>query len=967
MKHSLEEALPPSKRERIDGESYKSAESSGNPTPPQDSMQNLWNLLKHAARKHPTHGLLFRNSGLSSPPTKLLYSELLQRAADRGKALFEAGIVKKGEPIVVFFEHAEDLLIWTWSVIASGAVPAILPPLSNDPKTLEGQLENLSVLFGSPSLLTKRKLFSKFASAPFLHLQAVESIHIRHGDISLAGASNVSSDDLAVLLFTSGSTGRSKAVEIRHGQVITSARAKQMRHNLSPDMNFMAWISLDHSANFCELHINALFNGANQIHVRTMCVVEDPGLFWHLLSEDRIGYSFGPNFFLSKSVKAVKLREKPSALDLSALRVLMVGGEANRTSTFEVADKLVMAHGAPAHSIKAAYGLSETCSACFYNMEAPQYDIARQNVFSSVGRHVSPGMELRIVNETLDPVGRGQQGAIQLRGEIVFRRYYNNKAATEECMTIDGWFDTGDLGSQDDEGNLEIVGRTKEILILNGNNYSSFELEYAIDSHVATGMTKSYTASFALWDKATESEGVVILFNPSDDISEDHDKVAETIRAVRQACVKFCAKAPVDVVPLPRHEMPKSTIGKLSRQQLKKHYAAGAFDKYRFELSEGENELNCESNPLGTEVRAKIAEALSKEIGVRASDIKASTSMLHTGVDSLTYLRIKRKIEESLKLVCEMPMALLLNASTVGELEKILAKELESPHYFDDRSGDQDYDPIVTLRGSGFQNPIFLVHPGGGEFLIWLSMLRFMPDRPMYAFRIRGFHHNETTFASFEEMLDCYEAGVLRVQPEGPYAFMGLCFGGAVGFELARRLEARGKNVAFCGGIDNPPQLGLMNPDGGFKMFMLQLMAFHGFFSIEEAHRLEDRYAEFPDQDIGFVNQIYKDFQGPNLDAAGLTHNKISTWRRIFLNTIDMVIKYRAEGKVKRYDVFHVPPMDRRRFSDEEWMGLIKQWDNYADDVKYHKVTGNHFTVLNSPQVEVFQKALNQALVAAGL
>ena len=89
--------------------------------------------------------------------------------------------------------------------------------------------------------------------------------------------------------------------------------------------------------------------------------------------------------------------------------------------------------------------------------------------------------------------------------------------------------------------------------------------------------------------------------------------------------------------------MPKSTIGKLSRQQLKKHYVAGAFDKYRVEVSEEDRQPSGESNALELEIRAKIAEALSRETGIRSLDIKASTSMLHTGVDSLTYLRIKRK------------------------------------------------------------------------------------------------------------------------------------------------------------------------------------------------------------------------------------------------------------------------------------------------------------------------------------
>ena len=433
--------------------------------------------------------------------------------------------------------------------------------------------------FGGPVRLTNgphnRKLFKHFASVPSLLLQDVGNIKIAHGDIPTMQGGLKQPGDIAVLLFTSGSTGNAKAVEIRHRQVITSAQAKQKMHQLSCQTTFMAWISLDHSANFCELHVNAIYSGSDQTQVPTMDVVEDSGLFWDLLSVDKVGYSFSPKFLLSKATKAFLSREKHPSLDLSALRVIMVGGEANRTTTLDQADKLGRQYGAPENFLKAAYGLSETCSACFYNLKSPSYDLARQNVFASVGEHISPGLELRIVGENLEPVSLGQQGAIQLRGDVVFDNYYNNQVATKDCMTEDGWFETGDLGSLDENKQLEIVGRKKEILILNGNNYSSFELEHAIDSHVGESATKSYTVSFAAWDKATESEGAVILFNPSDDIAENRIKVSETIKAIKQACVRFCSKPPIDVVPLPRSEMPKSTIGKLSRQQLKTHYTSG--------------------------------------------------------------------------------------------------------------------------------------------------------------------------------------------------------------------------------------------------------------------------------------------------------------------------------------------------------------------------------------------------------
>jgi long-subunit acyl-CoA synthetase (AMP-forming) len=77
-------------------------------------------------------------------------------------------------------------------------------------------------------------------------------------------------------------------------------------------------------------------------------------------------------------------------------------------------------------------------------------------------------LELRIADEDFNPLSFNTQGKIQLRGHIIMQRYFNNPKATEESMTPDGWFDTGDVGYQDDNGNLIISGRSKEILILNG-------------------------------------------------------------------------------------------------------------------------------------------------------------------------------------------------------------------------------------------------------------------------------------------------------------------------------------------------------------------------------------------------------------------------------------------------------------------------------------------------------------------
>ncbi len=103
------------------------------------------------------------------------------------------------------------------------------------------------------------------------------------------------------------------------------------------------------------------------------------------------------------------------------------------------------------------------------------------------------------------------------------------------------WFDTGDVGFLDLKGNLRVVGRSKEIIIINGNNYSSFELEYAIESSGVSGITPSYLTTFSSWDDSHDSEGVVILFNP-DEKANSISTILKTIDDINKAIHGFCEK-----------------------------------------------------------------------------------------------------------------------------------------------------------------------------------------------------------------------------------------------------------------------------------------------------------------------------------------------------------------------------------------------------------------------------------------
>lgn len=561
---------------------------------------------------------------------------------------------------------------------------------------------------------------------------------------------------------------------------------------------------------------------------------------------------------------------------------------------------------------------------------------------------------------------------IQVRGALIFKRYFNNEAATNACMTPDGWFDTGDLGMLDDQKNLRIVGRSKEVLIINGQNYSSFELEHAIESANIPGLNKSWTASFSIWtdDAKADSEDIVILFNPINDAVEDTPNLRETIIQINEASIRFCRKRPVVVVPLPKQKLPKSTIGKLSRSKLKKSFQAGHFDQFKLPDRVPQS-LAQKGIGLTTPLQKILADVLSRETGMKCSELHLDMAIADLNIDSLGYLRMKSSLEDTLGREDPLSMSHLLSCRTIGDIDNMLLSL---------GTTTTEYDPIVPLVATGSKTPIILCHPGGGEFLTWLGLLKYLPDRPVLALRVRGFHKSETPFSTLEEMLDVYVAGIKAHQPKGPYALLGLCFGGMLAFELGKRLEAAGDQVAFCGGIDNPADLARIQISTRQRRFVIDLLHFFQFLEVETALQWEKEMDHIPDDK--FTAAIFARFPDGTLENVDLTVSKVDTWQRINKNMQEITGKYLPVGKVSKYDVFWVPPLPQYECSEEEWRhDWLSKWKNHVtgasqSDVdnedsegtlRYHRVEGTHFTVLRPENIDIFQSALNKALEMRGI
>ncbi|KAF5615372.1 non-ribosomal peptide synthase [Fusarium sp. NRRL 25303] len=914
---------------------------------------NLWTTLNRAASGSPSRGLFFIKDSLQSDPTYLAYSELVTIASRNASQLRATGLVEPNQIVLLSFADHYEHVIWIWSVIAAGGVPAALPPPSNDAVTQSSREDYLDDLFGTPLLLTSTSHPVHVGYCRVTDVSTIDKLKPVKGDESINDGMTAESSSTGLLFFTSGSTGQPKAIEISHKQVITSAAAKISLHQTTSATRFLNWVSFDHSACFAEIHLQAVIAGADQWNVARSIILSDPSNLYRLLDCHKINYTFSPCSILRAATSEMGNLEQSVGLNLSHLQVVMVGGESNSVSSLRQANLMMKKFGARGNPIKAAYGLSETCSACFYNLEDELYDSDRCYQFATVGKHLPDVMSVRLVDERGRVVKPGSQGTIQMKGDIVFKRYYNNKAATAACMTVDGWFNTEDLGRLNSDGNLEIVGRIKDLLIVNGNKYSPSALEHAIELQHPLGVAGSYTAVFVVPESLNQPEGVVILFNPTRAVVADQNLMENLLASISRTCLRFCSKLPVDIIPLPIAMLPKSTIGKLSRSSLRMRYLDRSFECYRISSGEAPQGVLLQS-PLAKRIGFNI----SKITGIPASKIDYSSSITHKGLDSLHYMKMQHDITKFLGIDKLVPLAVFFEASNIGELEASLTKFM---------NGDNTYKCCVALREAGSKIPVFCIHAGDGVITHFLTLLDYFPDRPFYAFQAKGRSQGETTFNSMDEMVSCYYTALRERQPEGPYILLGYCFGGVIGFELAKRLEKEGHRVAFCGGIDSTPTTYFTDSSGWTAQdFAVDLLLLLGLIQDDEVGRLRESLDTVPDDRLDLVYSIIESkYQSPSFIESGLSVTTIETWRNLQRSMLDMSQDTALHGSICSYDCFYVMSGDIT--NGPSWLDSVRIWRQFADKVTLWEIDGTHYTTLKEPHVKRLHHCMTKAFARANI
>ena len=222
--------------------------------------QNLKELLQHAEDSHDPCGMIAYPLGSTEFGGKLTYGELRLQAEHNAQLLCRLDGFTEGSVILLHFSNHLDAIVWFWSVLYARCIPAMSIPFSNNPKQKEKHILHLYTLLNDPICITRGASLSEFGDQKVLRLHAIESLtSIKNGfHNSISTGPPPNANDIAMLMLTSGSTGNSKAVGLRHGQILSAVAGKASMRELPQDYTFLNWIGLDHVANMLEIHLQAV-------------------------------------------------------------------------------------------------------------------------------------------------------------------------------------------------------------------------------------------------------------------------------------------------------------------------------------------------------------------------------------------------------------------------------------------------------------------------------------------------------------------------------------------------------------------------------------------------------------------------------------------------------------------------------------------------------------------------------------
>jgi fatty-acyl-CoA synthase len=524
------------------------------------------------------------------------YAELRTDAIAAAHRLIAAGI-KPGDRIALVAETGAEFATLFFGAIYAGAWPVPLPlPTSFGGR--DSYIDQLKVQLASsdPQMFFYPAELAEMASEAARHggIEGLDYEAFLAREAAESALPSASPSDIAYLQYSSGSTRFPHGVAVTHAALLNNLAAHAHGMELIDSDRCVSWLPWYHDMGLVGCLLSPVANQVSVDYLKTEDFARRPLAWLDLISRNTgTTLSYSPTFGYDICSRRMSSQTKASdRFDLSRWRVAGNGADMIRPDVMQAFVDAFADAGFHATSFLPSYGLAEATLAVSIMppgegivvelVEETQLSGGEQggaNGFRRPQRYraiVNCGkpvkdMTVEIREEDGTPLPEKAIGKVWCQGPSIMDGYFRDQAATDACMQ-DGWLDTGDMGYLS-EGYVYIVGRAKDMIIINGRNHWPQDIEWAVEQ--IPGFKAGDIAAFAITTPGgEETPAVLVQCRTSDDAERSRlrDAIRDRVRSITgMNCV-------IELVP-PR-TLPRTSSGKLSRAKARNLYLNGEIKPY---------------------------------------------------------------------------------------------------------------------------------------------------------------------------------------------------------------------------------------------------------------------------------------------------------------------------------------------------------------------------------------------------
>jgi fatty-acyl-CoA synthase len=518
------------------------------------------------------------------------YAQLRTEALDHARRFLALGLAK-GARVALVAETGPEFAAGFFGAVYAGLWPVPLPlPTSFGGR--EAYVEQLAVMLGSsdPALFLYPDELADFCIEA-ARRRSVKGMSWEELDAQTfdpgAALPEAGPDDVAYLQYSSGSTRFPHGVVVTHHALLDNLRAHSLGLKVLETDRCISWLPWYHDMGLVGCFLSPIANQISVDYMKTEDFARRPLAWLDLVSRNpgtTLSYSptFGYDICARRMSSQIKAGER---FDLSRWRIAGNGADMIRPDVMQAFVDAFADAGFSATAFCPSYGLAEATLAVSLMPpgEGIRLELVEESQLSGAasedgedrpkrfraivncGRAVE-GMEIEVRDGDGTILPDREIGKVWVRGSSVMVGYYRDEQATSACMK-DGWLDTGDMGYLSN-GYIFIVGRAKDMIIINGRNHWPQDIEWAVEQ--LPGFKSGDIAAFAITGPSGEEQPAVLVHCRVSDLQERsrlRDDIKERVRAI-------IGMSPV-VELIPPRSLPRTSSGKLSRTKARNLYLSG--------------------------------------------------------------------------------------------------------------------------------------------------------------------------------------------------------------------------------------------------------------------------------------------------------------------------------------------------------------------------------------------------------